>query len=63
MNRNEIRGGDMEGGGSCIPGRPDKILLFFLMKRKESCARRGRLREGEKEGERVGDVWPFSKVL
>ena len=45
----------MEGRGSSAPGRPNKIL-FFLMKRKESCVRRVREREGEKEGERVGGV-------
>ena len=48
----------MEGRGSSTPGRRDKILFFFVMKRKESCVRRGRGRgrEGEKEGERVGGV-------
>ena len=40
-DRNEIRWGDMEGRGSSRPGRRGKIL-FFLMKRKESCLRGGR---------------------
>ena len=55
-NRNEIRGGDMEGRGSSTPGRPDKIIFFFQTKRKESCVGRGSGREGETEGERVGGV-------
>ena len=46
----------MEGRGSSTPGGPDKIPFFYLMKRKESCVRIGRGREGEKEGERMGGV-------
>ena len=52
MNRNEIRGGDMEGGGSCIPGRPDKILLFFSYeKERKLCTKRKIKRRRERGGE------------
>ena len=62
MDLNEIRWGNMEGREISRPRRPGRIG-FFLMKRKESCVRRGRGRGEEEEGERMGGVGYFSKVL
>ena len=54
MEQNEIREDDIEGNRTSRPGRPGN--LFFLMKRKKSCVRRGKGRGGEEERETVGDV-------
>ena len=58
--RGKRTGFSLEGviwrGEGAVHREDQTKLFFFLIKRKESCVRRGRGREGEKEMERVGDV-------